>query len=210
MFPLSALVKIMFWLSWQNCLVELCIWIRLSSITFFADLLFRNLWNWWVAVLWIEIWLLVLWNTVLLSISLINSCMVIFLFKWIGRQNLSPNWSRVESWRITVIDKLINHLLLICSKGFFVLLMNFLKSTVILISSKFVCVLCICSIAHIFMSFTHKMILYYFSYPQMRVSEGKEASWSNLIIAIFFLSLKMLPHLKRQSNSSSSIFGFFR
>jgi len=43
------------------------------------------------------------------------------------------------------------------------------------------------------------------------VSEGKEISWSNLIIAIFFYnSICFHTCLKRQSNSSSSISGFFR
>jgi len=141
---LSAFVKIMFWLSWQNCFVEFCIWTRFSSIAFLASLLFKNLWNWWM-VLRIEIWLLILWKTVLLSISLINLCMAIFLFlnELEGKtyHQIGTGWKHLGGCFIyyTVVDKLMNYLLLICSRRFFVLFINLLRS--IVISSKFVCIL---------------------------------------------------------------------
>jgi len=54
----------------------------------------------------------------LLSISLIVSCMAVFLFNVAGKLKLFPNCSKfVTSEGIGELDKLINHFLLVVFKG---------------------------------------------------------------------------------------------
>jgi len=130
--PLSALVKIISLLLLQNYFVALCNRISLDSDKMEESIFFKYLYNCGMEIL-INVCLSKLWKTILLSISLMNSCIATFLLRWDGRQNLSPNCKRVEiSCGITLSDRLMNHLLLVCFKGSFDLSKNFWGSTLML------------------------------------------------------------------------------